>query len=387
MPQGSRYANTIATPGELAAALCRASFEVKETPGRKFDLHTSTQICHGGDSKDKLGLAYDPDKRLWRGHCLTGNCSQAAILHGLQEATGLAVCRCDLCFHAWRESAQTAPGGHFPSNPTHTLRSGVNKDTESRSKRKSGQNHSGDTAAYAARLWEAARVSTGAMQADHPVAQWLADRALWPPGVQLPDGVRWLPRAAYCFPHGRDGSTAAGALVLAMRPPDDPLGPVRKVQLVAIGQDGGKAQHWPDGDKRTFGQAPTAYGLLTHWQMTGTHGYDLHVCEGLADGLALLAGLPYRERAAALGKTGWEYARAGYVMVAVCAGTGYGRIDPNLFDKVTMWPDADQAGIAAARKAAQWWADLGRRIEIKHLPDGYDPAQYAKERRWGLTTA
>ena len=379
MPQGGRYADTIATPGELAAGLRRAGFEVRETPGRKFDLHTSTQICHGGDSPHKLGLAYNVQLRLWTGHCLTGGCSQAAILHGLQEATRLAVCRCDLCFHAWRESAQTAPGGRFPPNPD---RSQPNRGAESRSKRKSGQNRNGDTADYAARLWAAARVSTGAMQADHPVAQWLADRALWPPGVQLPDGVRWLPRTARCFPRGRPDSPAAGALVLAMRQQDDPLGPIRKVQLVTIGADGGKAQHWPDGDKRTWGQAPGAYGLLTHWQLTATHSYDLHVCEGLADGLALLAGLPYRERAAALDRTGWEYARAGYVMAAVCAGTGgYGGINPDLFGTVTLWPDADRAGIAAARKAAQWWADLGRRVEIKHLPDGYDPAQYAKERR------
>lgn len=380
MPQGNLYANTIATPAELAAALRRAGFEVRETPGRTFDLHTSTRICHGGDSDHKLGLAYDPDRRHWRGHCLTGGCTQAAILHGLQEATGLAVCRCDSCFQAWREGAQTAPGGRYPRNPA---QSNGNRGAERPVTRKSGPNRGGDTADYAARLWQAARVSTGAMQADHPVAHWLADRALWPPGVQLPDAVRWLPRKADCFPHGRDGSTAAGALVLAMRRPDDPLGPVRKVQLVAIAADGGKAQHWPDGDKRTFGRATApAYGLLTHWQLTATHNYDLHVVEGLADGLAVLAGLPYRERAEALGKTGWEYARAGYVMVAVCAGTGgYKGIDPGLFDKVTLWPDADRAGIAAARKMAQWWANLGRRIEIKLLPDGYDPAQYAKETR------
>lgn len=376
MPQGGRFADTIATPGELAAALRRAGLEVRETPGRKFDLHTETRICHGGDSADKLGLAYDLKRRLWTGHCLTGGCTQAAILHGVQEATGLAVCRCEQCFQAWRESAQT---GAYPRFTPNITRSQPNKAPESRSKRKSGQNRGGDTAAYAARLWEAARVSTGAMQADHPVARWLADRALWPPGVQLPDGVRWLPRTAHCFPRGRPDSTAAGALVLAMRLQDDPLGPVRKVQLVAVGADGGKAQHWTDGDKRTYGQTP-AYGLLTHWQLTGTQGYDLHVCEGLADGLAILSGLPYRERAAALGKTGWEYARAGYVMAAVCAGTGYGGINPDLFDKVTLWPDADRAGIEAARKTAQWWADLGRRVEIKLLPDGYDPAQYAGRR-------
>lgn len=343
-------------------------------------------LCHGSAEKpDSASLIFhDPEHEGGQlvVHCYKCQPRTAAerdrIRHALQNATGLTLCRCDACWQAWRQGAQTA---HGPSNRAVPAGVGADKDAESRSKPKSARNRGGDTADWAARLWTAARVSTGAMQADHPVAQWLADRALWPPGVQLPDGVRWLPRSANCFPHGRDGSTAAGALVLAMRPQDDPLGPVRKVQLVAIGKDGGKAQHWPDGDKRTFGRAPAAYGLLTHWQLTATHGYNLHVCEGLADGLALLAGLPYRERAAALGKTGWEYARAGYIMVAVCAGTGYGRIDPDLFDKVTLWPDADQAGITAARKAAQWWADLGRRVEIKRLPDGYDPAQYGQERR------
>ena len=345
-------------------------------------------LCHGsGEKPDSASLIFhDPEHEGGQlaVHCYKCQPRTAAerdrIRHALQNATGLTLCRCDACWQAWRQGAQTAPGSRYPRNPTLSNQSNTNRRAESRSKPKSGQSRDGDTTAYAAQLWAAARVSTGAMQADHPVAKWLADRALWPPGVQMPDGVRWLPRTYDRFPHGRPGSAAAGALVMAMRQPSDPLGPVHKVQLVTITANGGKTQHWQDGDKRTFGRAP-AYGLLTHWQLTATHGYDLHVCEGLADGLALLAGLPYRERAAALGKTSWEYARAGYIMVAVCAGTGYGRINPDLFDKVTLWPDADQAGITAARKAAQWWADLGRRVEIKLLPDGYDPAQYAKERK------
>lgn len=61
-------------------------------------------------------------------------------------------------------------------------------------------------------------------------------------------------------------------------------------------------------------------------------------------------------------------------IVAVCAGTGYGRVEPAWFSSVTLWPDSDQAGLAAAKKTAQQWADQGYTITIKRLPEDHDPA-------------
>jgi len=368
----------VATPAELAAALRAAGYAVRETPGRTFDLHTSTAICHGGDSEHKLGLAFDADSRHWRGHCLTGGCTQTAILHRVQEATGLAVCRCNDCWQAWR-TGQTA---HGPSNRALPAGIGANKGAESRSKRKSDQNHGGDTAEYAARLWQTARPSTEGPGPDHPAGKWLRRRRLWPCDVPLPDNVRWLTRQRLPGgPAARPDSTAAGALALAMRPLSDPLAPVHKLQLIAIDQDGGKAQHWQNGDKRTYGGDPSAVGLLTHWPaVEDLTGYDLHVCEGLADGLALLAGLPFEERQGSAARA-FAYARAGQIAVAVLAGKSYQGIDPAPWAAITLWPDADDAdALPAARTQAQQWADQGHLIEIERLPAGYDPAAITEKR-------
>ena len=126
----------------------------------------------------------------------------------------------------------------------------------------------GDTAAYAARLWAAATASTGQAPEYHPVSRWLAgkgEEGLWPPGVRLPETVRWLPKEKMPAGKGvRSDSRAAGALVMAMARPEAPLADPRKVHLVAIDADGRKAQHWTEerGDKRTFGSDASAYGLL-----------------------------------------------------------------------------------------------------------------------------
>ncbi|MCY3577060.1 MAG: hypothetical protein OXH53_07075 [bacterium] len=382
-PKNRQEEIPIATPAELAAALRAGGYAVRETHGRTFDLHTSTAICHGGDSDHKLGLAFDADRRHWNGHCLTGTCTQTAILHRVQEASGLAVCRCDACFQNWREGATAAPGGHFARKPTPTPQSNANKGAESRSKPKSGRKHGADMRDYAAQLWAAARPSTEGPGRDHPAGQWLRRRRLWPGGVPLPDNVRWLTRQR--LPGGpatRPLSTAAGALALAMRPLSDPLAPVHKLQLIAIDANGGKAQHWHNGDKRTYGADPSAVGLLIHWPVVADlTGCDLHVCEGLADGLAVLAGLPFEERRGSAARA-FAYARAGQIAVAVLAGKSYQGIDPAPWATITLWPDADDAdALPAARAQAQQWADQGHLIEIARLPTGYDPAGFAQELR------
>ena len=131
---------------------------------------------------------------------------------------------------------------------------------------------------------------------------------------------------------------------MAMRPLDDPTAPPRKIQLVTIDKAGRKARHWPDNaDKRTYGTGPF-YGLLWRGRIQ-VAACDLHVCEGLADGLRIL-----------------RYARDP-ALVAVCAGTGYApHIHPGYFNAITLWPDADEPGAKAATKAAQRWADQGYRV-------------------------
>lgn len=363
IPHRDRVPHTkipIATPGELAAALRARGYPVREQPGRRWPVHTTTALCHGGDSPDKLGLCFDADRGRWAGNCLTGGCDSRAILHSVQAATELWLCRCDACWSAWRAGEafgrpQTATGGHGRAGtpPAGGGRHGAGP------RRGTG----GDTAAYAARLWAAATASTGRAPEYHPVSRWLAGKGeggLWPPGVPLPERVRWLPRERMPAGKGtRPDSRAAGALVMAMARSEAPLVGPRKVHLVVIDADGRKAQHWTGdgGDKRTFGPDASAYGLL--WRKrpgTGPGACHLHVCEGLADGLRIL-----------------RYALEPAV-VAVCAGTGYGRIEAGRFASVTLWPDSDEAGVRAARKAAQRWADQGYDVRFKKLAAGHDPA-------------
>lgn len=360
-------------------------------PSRREGAKWRTRgLCHGhADKPDSASLIFHDSEHeggqlaVWCYKCQPRTAAERdRIRHALQEATGLNLCRCDACWSAWRSGQpQNRPGpAPIPAN----------KDAERRSKRKSGQNRGVDSAEYAAWLWEGAQASTTGPAPDHPPGKWVRRFGVWPDGEPLPDGVRWLARARWdriARAAGRSthpDSTAAGALVLAMRPLSDPAAPVRKVQLVAIDQDGGKTLHWPDkrGDKRTWGQAPEAVGILTHWpHVEDLTGYDLHVVEGLKDGLAVLAGLPYEEHTGSAAAA-WRYARAGYVAVAVAGGRGYRGIDPGPFGSVTLWPDADDPdALPSARGQVQRWLDQGiGKIAIELLPAGYDPAAITEKR-------
>ena len=317
---------------------------------------TTTAHCHaGGDTRD--GLAFrspddDPNKLIV--HCYSRSCHETKegrnrARDNLRGAAGLP---------PWQPaSPQSDAQGH----------SGNWKQRKDRETPSSPQNAAagaqgrtgGDTTAYAARMWAAAAVSTDRAAPDHPVSLWLADRGLWPAGEALPETVRWLPRSTDCFPRGRPDTPAAGALVLAMLRLDAPLANPCKVHLVAIDAQGRKAQHWTGGrgDKRTYGADASAYGLL--WRIrpgTGAGACHLHVCEGLADGLRILR---YTDNPA---------------IVAVCAGTGYSRIEVGWFRSVTLWPDADGAGLQAAEQAGQRWANLGYEVNLIRLAPGHDPA-------------
>ena len=329
---------------------------------------TSTAICHGGDHKTALSFQDGdrPGESPLRVHCHSRNCDPPAIRHALQQATALWICRCDVCFAAFRagqpppgtdatrlQGAQQASGRLRPPEWANRHSTPKNAGNDAQDRSASGQDK--NTSAYAAALWAVAHASTSGPAHHHPAAKWLADRSLWPPAEPLPAAVRWLPRIHRKFPRGRPDSTAAGALVMAMRPLDNPTAPPRKIQLVAIDKAGRKARHWPDNaDKRTYGTGPF-YGLLWCGRLQ-VAGCDLHVCEGLADGLRIL-----------------RYARDP-ALVAVCAGTGYARIQPGCFNAITLWPDADEAGARAANKTAQRWADQGYRVTVKRLAAGHDPA-------------
>ena len=343
------HQTTIASAAEVAARL----------PGTRRDgqAYRTRGYCHGsGDKPDSASLKFsDPDKPGYSldVHCFKCNPStpaeRDAIRHALQKATnGLHLCRCRICWEARRHGAPR-PQGYSQRKPV-TTQPAPQPEKKAQI----------DTAELAAAFWQQAKPSTGSAPPQHPVSQWLIRHPVWPAGRPLPATVRWLPRSL--MPPGQPGSTAAGALVMAMWPLDQVNAPeVRKVQLVAIDADGNKAQHWPakTGDKRTYGRG-TAKGLLFHEPPDGQHAYELHIVEGLKDGLNLLQALP---------------ADAGQI-VAVCAGTAYASIEPLWFKRITLWPDADPAGITAAQKTARQWVEQhgpSIEIQIKQLQPGQDP--------------
>ena len=339
---------TIASAAEVAARL----------PGTRRDgqAYRTRGYCHGSEDKpDSASLKFsDPDKPGYSldVHCF--NCSPStpaeydAIRHALQKATnGLHLCRCRICWEAQRR-------GVPPQQRRNSLRPQTPPPAPKETREQT------DTSERAAKYWRQAHPSTGSAPKHHPVSQWLIRHPVWPAGRPLPPAVRWLPRSL--MPQGRPGSTAAGALVMAMWPLDQVNAPeVRKVQLVAIDATGSKAHHWGDekGDKRTYGRGP-AKGLLFHEPPDGQHAYELHAVEGLKDGLNLLQALP---------------TDAGQI-VAVCAGTAYASIEPLWFKRITLWPDADPAGITAAQKTARQWVEQhgpSIEIQIKQLQPGQDP--------------
>ena len=341
----------IATAAEVATRL----------PGtrREGDHYRTRGYCHGsGDKPSSASLVFSdpprPGEQSLHVHCY--KCSpqtpaeRDAIRHALQKATGLQLCRCRACWQAHRA------GQPFTATPR--ARAPASVTTKPVPRRHSKR----DTAAYAAELWAAARPSTSGPAKQHTVGRWFAARKppiRWPAGRPLPETVRWLARSHRIFPRGQPDSPAAGALVMAMRPLSDPAGPTRKLHMVAIDAKGRKANHWQAdkrGDKHTYGQDAAAYGLLWKQRPAGEHACDLHVVEGLADGLALLTALPEDQ------------------IVAVCAGLRYSEIDPGWFASVTLWPDGDEMALETARRQAQQWANHGYTIPIKLLPKGEDPA-------------
>ncbi len=202
---------------------------------------TSTAICHGGDDKNALSFQDGdrPGESPLRVHCHSRNCDPPAIRHALQQATALWLCRCDACFAAFR-AGQPPPGTDAtPPQGAHQTSGRLRpsewanryitpKDAGNGAQGRSATGQGKNTSAYAAALWAVAHASTSGPAPQHPAAKWLADRSLWPPAEPLPAAVRWLPRSHRQFPRGRPDSTAAGALVMAMRPLDDPSAPRAK---------------------------------------------------------------------------------------------------------------------------------------------------------------
>lgn len=215
---------------------------------------TSTAHCHGGDTAG--GLAFrspsgDPDRLDVR--CYSRSCHETTegrnrARDNLRAAAGLP---------AWQP---TRPDGHRAAQrPTGGIYRYKSSSAPENAATDAQRAPGGGTAEYAARMWAAASNPGTTPSANHPVGLWIRDRGVWPTDQPLPEAVRWLPREQ--LPRGsamNPKSTAAGALVLAMRPLSDLVGEVRKVGLVAIDERGRKAFHWEGGRDINALTAPIA---------------------------------------------------------------------------------------------------------------------------------
>lgn len=344
----------------------------REGPGR----YRTRGACHGNaDDPDSDSLVYrDPERPGEQSlvvYCY--NCrpepkskEMDEILHVLQELTGLQLCLCPDCRAAARKGQppfrSSAGGAGAPR------RTGGHQAKTQRGVRRFQQSREAprDKGTRAAAIWQQAQPLAKSLPPHHPVNKWLAGTdgkaELWPAGARLPNGVRWLDQKQLrLLSQGRSASNAAGALVLAMRRLDEsPKVLPHKVHLVTIDAKGRKAQHWKvvKGDKRSHGRDSAALGLLWRPERNTWHvGDQLHICEGLADGLRIL-----------------RYA-AEPAVAAVMGGKSYRGIDPSWFSTLNLWPDRDDASAEdRAMSQAQYWVDQGHSVTVLLTQQGHDPA-------------
>ena len=186
----------------------------------------------------------------------------------------------------------------------------------------------------------------------HPARKWAARRNLWPPDRDWPEAVRWIEAPA------PPGVQSGGSLVAAFAPvagwlpgPPTPTG----VQLVHVD---------PEGRPRTDGGG---LGKRSHGAMRGAvcavaiEAGPVHVAEGIADGAAVAG-------------------RCGGAVIAAGGCSGWPRLaEPlaRLARPVTLWPDGDGPGRAAARELAARLRTRGAVVAVAAIPDGEDPASMA----------
>ena len=187
----------------------------------------------------------------------------------------------------------------------------------------------------------------------HPARRWAGRRHLWSPGDRWPDSARWLP----------PGNGRPGAIVALFAPlPDWIAAPALPapagVQLVNVDADGSPATDGGGLGKRSHGRLSGAVCVIGG---PLPEAGRVHVCEGLADALAVAA----REDGAAL----------------ACGGTaGLRRLaDPLAVIglPVTVWPDGERAGRIAADELTAALRERGAVVSTAAVPDGEDPASIA----------
>ena len=219
-----------------------------------------------------------------------------------------------------------------------------------------------------AAVWDA-----GAPADDTPGALYLAKvRCVWPTGEALPLAVRWLPRA------DAQGlgqklrpqlpKQAAGVLLYRFGSPGEPT--TQAIELEAVNANNCRVPFvMQDRNAKRPAAAGSHFSPSCVFRATDSPpACGVHVCEGALDALALVhlqqLGLVDLRDAAVIGVHG---------------ASGFkGRLAEWL-GAVTLWPDGDPPGRAAAAAFAAGLETIGRAVTIRRQSKDMDVADWALE--------
>lgn len=300
--------------------------------------------------------------------CFSVGCDYLAILHALQDVSGLAICQCQECRGVQYHSKPRARRVAKKTRPQSSKKPVVHHSK----KQQGNQNQDKEKQCNSLR----AVSLRGPFPTEHPSTLYLQKKekrhACWAMDEVLPvdfvetenlsSDTRWLVDSGLF-------RGAAGCLLgsFRMRPGGDPAG----VAMVWIDDQGLPVKKKGGTDK------------LSYWRQDGLVWMDeqegngtLFIVEGLIDGVRvrhLLAGLEWARVACTVGslKNLVGKVRAGGILNTL---QGY--------DRVVLIPDGDKPGRVGARAArhALWTNGMRDEVDILWVEDGHDPA--SADRLW-----
>ena len=343
---------------------------------------TSTKYCHGGDSENQLHFRSNDHPDSLVVVCHTKGCHKSK--EGLNRARDNL--RKAANVPAFKPSRRTTMKKPIPQILNGKPKSPIPPRTEKLPQQEQAQ-----------QIWNAGIASGDSGPSyNSPAGKWNYRFGAWPMIEKYPNSLRWLtPRLLdelEIRKRMNEKEDIAGAFVLNCH---EWQGETQKVGLAAITSDGKAAKNafvGKDkrviGDKILIGKGVQAVGWLSHWPLSMEwDAPDLHICEGLKDGLALLSCLSVhdvltRRRKAGMMTTrsaAWRFAKAGNLIVCVSWGKIRANIikalQPNMWRNITLWPDGD-----AYEETHEMILKMGSHglgdISVMQLNGAFDPAEY-----------
>ena len=207
----------------------------------------------------------------------------------------------------------------------------------------------GPKTSLARRFWRQGRPIPS--DPDHPARRWAARQHLWRPSDPFPPALLWSPwkrgggSVVACFAPVRNWAASRGRVPF-------PTG----VQLIRIDHRGRPQKDRGGKGKRDYGRMNGAVLVLGDLGEAG----GVHVCEGVADALAVAA----REQGAVIAAR----TTGGFKSLpAALVGLGL---------PVMVWPGGDQDGRLAATRLVGAVRDQGLWAVVARIPEGASPATF-----------